>query len=158
MSYSNIEKLLRKLARPAQKVGNKRIRFPWRQRKARNTGAKLTDAEKRALKARREAKRENIEDALKAARETMYKFAEAMSSQFGGHDADYYYALIMQRSRLKGAPRKLCDWNVFVSQETKRRNDGMSQLQYYERCYIDRYPQNKARTTVGSASPNTSRS
>ena len=125
MSYSNIEKLLRKLARPAQKVGNKRIRFPWRQHKARNTGAKLTDAEKRALKARRKAKRENIEDALKAARETMYKFVEAMSSQFGGHNADYYYALIMQRPKLKIKPRKISSWNTFVSKETKELNDGM---------------------------------
>ena len=55
----------------------------------------------------------------------MYKYAEAMSEQFGQtHQPDYYYALIMQRPKLKIKPRRISSWNVFVSKETKELNDG----------------------------------
>ena len=123
---SNIEQLLKKLARPAEKVSTKRVKQPWRARKSRKAGVRLTEAERKELKDKREAKREALEDALTTARETMYKYAEAMSEEFGGaHNADYYYRLIMQQSTLKIKPRRISGWNAFVHKEMKELNDGM---------------------------------
>ncbi|PIL29501.1 hypothetical protein GSI_08309 [Ganoderma sinense ZZ0214-1] len=124
-AYSNIDQLLKKLARPAQKVGNKRVKEPWRHRKSNRAGIKLTEAERQERKDRREKKRDALEDALTSARETMYKYAEAMSEEFGrDHNADYYYRLIMQRSTMKIKPRRISGWNAFVHKEMKELNEG----------------------------------
>ncbi|PIL36587.1 hypothetical protein GSI_00276 [Ganoderma sinense ZZ0214-1] len=123
-SSSNIDDLLRKLARPAQKVGKTRVKYPWRRRQSQKRGIKLTETERRELKEKREEKRVKLEDALKTARDTMYKLAEQMSEDFGkAHRPEYYYSLIMQQSKLKVKPQKFSRWNVFVSRETRKRND-----------------------------------
>ena len=124
-AHSNVEDLLKRLARPAQKVGNKRFKNPWRHRKSKRAGVKLTDTERREKKDRRERKREEREDALTAARETMYKYAEAMSEQFSrDHSAEFYYRLIMQQPKLKIKPKKISKWNVFVHKGMKELNEG----------------------------------
>lgn len=125
-AYSNIDQLLKKLARPTQKPGKKQPKEPWRHRKSNRAGIKLTAVERQEIKDRREKKRDALEDALTSARETMYKYAEAMSEEFGGaHSADYYYRLIMQQSSLKIKPRRISGWNAFVHKEMKVLNDGM---------------------------------
>ena len=125
--FSNVDQLLKKLARPAQKVGKTRVKFPWRRRTSSKRGIKLTEAERHELKEKREAKRGDLDEALKAAREDMFKHAEAMSEQFGGvHKPEYYYSLIMQKSNLKVREQAFSRWNVFVSRETRQHNDGAS--------------------------------
>ena len=80
-SSSNVEDLLRKLAHPAQKVGKTRVKFDWRRRQSSKRGIKLTEVERQELKEKREEKRVKLEDALKTARDTIYKMAEAMSDE-----------------------------------------------------------------------------
>lgn len=123
---SNVQDLLKKLARPAEKVGKRRFKQPWRHRKSKRAGSKLTDAERKELKDRREKKCDNLQDALTTARETMYKYAEAMSEQFkGDHSANYYYRLIMQKPNIKVKPKKISKWNAFVHKGMKELNKGM---------------------------------
>ena len=130
-SSSNVEDLLRKLARPTQKVGKTRVKLAWRRRESSKRGIKLTDTERQELKDKREEKHVKLEDALNTARDTMYKMAEEMSEEFGkAHRPKYYYSLIMQQSKLKIKPQKFSCWNVFVSRETRKRNDGA-----YQRCF-----------------------
>ena len=148
---SNVEDLLRKLVRPAQKVNLTRVKLPWRRRESHKQGIKLTQAERQELKEKREEKRVKLEDALNTARDTMFKMVEAMSEDFGkAHCPEYYYSLIMQQSKLKVKPQKFSQWNVFVSQETRKRNDGVYQRRIHASgmtvCISAAYTQMAAKT------------
>lgn len=88
------------------------------------------DAERQEKKDHCEKKREEREDTLMAAHETMYKYTEAMSEQFGSdHSTEYYYRLIMQQPKLKIKPKKISKWNVFVHKGMQELNKGTS-IQY----------------------------
>lgn len=125
--FSNVDQLLKKLARPAQKVRKMRVKFPWRRRTSSKRGIKLTEAERHELKEKCKAKHVDLDEALKVARKEMFKHAEAMSEQFRGvHKPEYYYLLIMQKSNLKVREQAFSQWNVFVSREMRQHNDGVS--------------------------------
>ncbi len=124
MPSSNIQKLLKKLAKPAGKVGGKRLGVPWSKKRQR-TYIKLTKQERKDLNAKREAKRDRLTQLIYAARKAAMDAAKAIAEEFGNvHKPDYYYKLIMQKTRLHAEDRKLSQWNAFVSKEMKERNAG----------------------------------
>ncbi|TFK79317.1 hypothetical protein K466DRAFT_606237 [Polyporus arcularius HHB13444] len=121
-SSSNIEKLLKKIAKPSRKVGVKRTLYPWTTRRRRQH-QKLSKQERKDLQARRDGNRAALKAALHAARSEIYERATEMAAQFGHkHTPGYYYRLIMQQSKLKEEPRKISLWNAFVSKEVERHN------------------------------------
>ncbi len=125
MPSSNIQNLLKKLAKPAGKVGGKRLGVPWRKKRQR-TYIKLTKQERKEMTAKREAKRDRLNQLIYAARKACMDAAKAIAEEFGNvHKPDYYYKLIMQKTRLHADDRKISQWNAFVHKEMKEHNAGM---------------------------------
>ncbi|KAL7280958.1 hypothetical protein ACG7TL_005907 [Trametes sanguinea] len=120
--------LLQRLSRESRKNSTiKRTRMPWTTREDRARRArriKLSTAEKRALREKRAAQKSKLHAALQRAREAMWQMAVEMKEEFGAHDTDYYYRLIMQTSKhASSQSRKISLWNAFVSKEMKKFND-----------------------------------
>lgn len=128
MPSSNIQKLLKKLAKPARKVGGKRLGVPWRKKRHR-TYVKLTKQERKDLNAKREEKRDHLMTLVYAARNQAMEAAKQIAAEFGHvHKPEYYYKLIMQKTRLQPEDRKISEWNAFVSKEMKEYNAGTLQF------------------------------
>lgn len=56
----------------------------------------------------------------------LYNEAVKLREQFGQHPVDYYLEELMQRSRVAKGTRGVSRWNVFLRDETIRRNEGQS--------------------------------
>ena len=101
LAHLNIDQLLKKLTCPTKKVGPKHVKKLWRYQKSNHTGIKLTNAKRQECKEWHERKHNELKDALMTTHKTMYKYMEAMSTQFRCvHGLDYYYYHIMQCSSL----------------------------------------------------------
>lgn len=85
---------------------------------------KKTPAEKQTLKAQRRDRKLSYNEALSAAAEVLYDEAVKLREQFGQHSVEYYLEELMQRSRISKGTRGVSRWNVFVRDETVRRNEG----------------------------------
>ncbi|KAI0742041.1 hypothetical protein C8Q80DRAFT_1123748 [Daedaleopsis nitida] len=113
--------VVHRLSQSARKASS-RVRFPWRTRK-RAARPALTAEQKKALKDACDKKKQNLRDTLIEARDLIWDAAGKLEKNFGGHDTNYYFRLILQTAlRIKKAPRKITLWNVFVSKELKKLN------------------------------------
>jgi hypothetical protein len=97
---------------------------PWKQRNKWRI-IKHTNAEKKARAAIAAKHREEYHAALSASRQVLYDEAVKLHAQFGGHSIDYYLKDIVQETAATSS-RKVSGWNVFLHQEAKRLNEGIS--------------------------------
>ncbi|OBZ72319.1 hypothetical protein A0H81_07734 [Grifola frondosa] len=86
---------------------------------------KCTPVEKASLKLQRKARSDAYSEALAEAREVVLQQAAHMQEQFGTHDISYYLKTIMQQARMVSKQRKVNRWNIFLSQEVKKHNNGL---------------------------------
>ena len=124
---SNINKLLTKLAKGNKKTTSNRVKVPWR-RKPR-APLRLSTADKIARRVKRKQTEQDVQQHLADTREVNWERASEMAEKFG-HSKAYWYKQIIAVDQLKfklnSVPRKISRWNVFVSQELKKRNNGES--------------------------------
>lgn len=98
---------------------------PRKRARVRTTRAPVTPALKAAMAKQREERRIQYQAALKNARDVIHQHAVHLRETFGGHSVDYYTQEIFQRGRLERGRRGTMRWNAFLSQELKKRNEGM---------------------------------
>ena len=112
-----------KLTASSRKVGPRRIRVPWK--KKRSVRRTLTHAERKAQLAKRQKRKEDLNERLQEIREYILKEALNLKEEFGGRDHKYYYRLIMQQSGLAFRdPQSISLWNAFVHREFEKLNEG----------------------------------
>ena len=121
VTTSNLNKLLKKLAKPADKVPYRRVKVHWR-RKTR-APIKLSTADRVAMSAKRAQARNDVEQDLLAARQGNWETAEQMAEKHG-HKAAYWYKQIIYDGQTKLTEKGIEPWNVYVNQELKKANDG----------------------------------
>ncbi|KAI1782535.1 hypothetical protein LXA43DRAFT_905533 [Ganoderma leucocontextum] len=110
-----------RLRTKAKNVAQTQVRNPYRRRKK---AIKLTQEERRAKQAVRDAKKISLTTALMEARKSVMDLAANLAQQFPGHDKEYYHKLIMQMPATK-SKRVISEWCAFLSIQMEKHNEGM---------------------------------
>ena len=98
--------------------------LPWKQQ----TKCKLiecTGAKKKARSKAAKTLKWEYNATVQASRNVVYQEAIALQAKFGVHSIEWYYKDLLQVLSKK-APRQVSSWNVFLHEQAKLTNDGMS--------------------------------
>ncbi|KAI1782048.1 hypothetical protein LXA43DRAFT_906963 [Ganoderma leucocontextum] len=96
-------------------------RNPYRRRKR---AIKLTQEERRAKQAVRDAKKLSLTTALTDARKAVMELAENLAKQFPSHNKDHYYRLIMQLPAKK-SKHQISQWCAYLSIRLDTHNESL---------------------------------
>ncbi|KAI1789728.1 hypothetical protein LXA43DRAFT_1096144 [Ganoderma leucocontextum] len=108
-----------RLRTKAKNVAQTQVRNPYRRRKK---AIKLTQEERRAKQAVRDAKKISLTTALMEARKSVMDLAANLAQQFPGHDKEYYHKLIMQMPATK-SKHVISEWCAFLSIQMEKHNE-----------------------------------
>jgi hypothetical protein len=98
-------------------------RYAWRT-KSKRIYIKKTPSEKQALKAKRQERKREYNEALEEVIDMVRKQAAILRGKYGGHSVQWYFEEIMQQARITKGQRKVSAWNAYLSAESKRINNG----------------------------------
>ena len=104
----------------AKNVAKPQVRNPYRRRKK---AIKLTQDERRAKQAIRDANKIALTSALEEARKSVMELAANLAQRFPGHDGQFYYKLIMQLPAKK-SKRVISQWCAYLSIRMEQHNEG----------------------------------
>ncbi|KAH9911786.1 uncharacterized protein BXZ73DRAFT_56765, partial [Epithele typhae] len=115
---------IKKLPQSTRKVGKRSVKIPWASRRPR---AKLSYAEKKALREKSKVYKQTLNNRLDAIRDEVWDHAVSLHEDLGKHSAAWYYRLILHQSNIRfKEPRALSLWNAFVSQELCAHNQDLN--------------------------------
>ncbi len=107
--------LLARYSYQNRRVFTTKSRLDWLQRKAPRQRKSQTPAEKANRQANRSTHRAKLKTAINESMAVIRAQAESLAEQFPGHSAAYYFRLLMQQARKKGAQRRVNMWNAYLS-------------------------------------------
>lgn len=108
-----------------QRLLNKKRTRPLARSRSKKTGHVLSPAQKAQLRLERKERTVSLNQALRAARQSVWDSAKKMHADFQTHSSEYFFRLIMQTQRVTNNKRRTSRWNAFLSKEVQRRNAGI---------------------------------
>lgn len=112
-----LQRLLSQTRKPARKHVSERHR-------SKKKGTTLSSMQRVQLQIERRKRVLALNEALRDARDQVWRAAKKMHEDFQAHSPEYFTRLIMQESRIKSRQRKTSRWNAFLSKEIQARNAG----------------------------------
>lgn len=123
-STKSLSELMARLNARSRASLTKLQRQPWR-RHHKHIHIPKTKSEKAAIAAKRQERRQEYSQALKAAQEVLTLEAEKLRQRFGIHTTQYYReAIIQSTTHCTKSVKKVSQWNAFVHRETEKYHAG----------------------------------